>query len=913
MGDIENTLTRDERILLFLNEFKPRDEEYTAPFETSQKGISKFLGIYQSNVSKELSKLKEKGLIESELARVEGAERKRNVYQINNEGKDVVDKLLSDLRRKKIKVRNKKVTKKTVYEVLNPLQDDHPSINAFHIEEWMRNKDLLDLEEFEPPFQSKKKITIDMIMDAPLIEDFYDRKEELKRFNNLLMEDNSPVIIVFGIPGIGKSYLCSKFLNDLKGRKDIFWYTFNRWDTLSDLKKSLNEYCKRADLIPIKKDHSLTDFVSKFINNISELEPVLFLDNYENVSSDQRDFLEAFLDYKEKGEDFDLIVISRVKPDFYDVRDVMDGIVHEEQLSGFTEHQIKDLIDKEDIEDIYTTTKGHPLHLKLYKKQSGVNQEMEEFLENEIYVELDPPSKKLLKKLSVLWKPIEKDLILDEEEDEILIELKKKNLIQETHDGRIELHAVLKNFFYKKMTKDEKKKYHCIVGEILDKSSLKDRELEALFNYKKARKSKKAVDKLENLLYQLSSMEDKTFKKLLKDFPLKELSQEDKSQFYEIIGDIYLEKEEEERAVKKYRKARDIGEKRSVLEEKIKEIESRLKSWTEKEEKHKVDFKQKLSKSDYEGAANELISLGKLYRNRDEHKKSKKCYSKVEKLLDKHDLKNLKGTLFNNLGLLHLCKNDFEQAEKYFKKSLKETDCPEIVNENLFRLYYKRGDIDECLKYLDQAISEYRELKRSDKVSELLIKKSDILLRADRKDDAEETLHEALKNERKRKLPIFNREKSSSDNEIKIHQKLAILQERKGELKKCIDNRKKVIESLKRSDNIERAGKVSFKLAFNLKDIGNTEEAITLLDRWEDILEENNNETGSAVCKYGKAKIYEDIGSYQKAVKEIEEIKSKSTKIDDVRILRDFSDLGYNIYKKMGKPDKAEEIKQDYR
>ncbi len=909
MGDIEKVLTRKERILLFLNEFKYHKEDYIAPFEICQKGIAEILGIYQSNISKEITKLEEEGLIESKLARIEGAERKRNVYCLTEEGKNIVKKLLSNLRKNKIKVKNKKVTKKSVSEVLNTLQKDYPSINAFYIEEWMRNKDVFDFEEFEPPFDSRKKVTIDMIMDAPLIEDFYDRREELKRLKKLLENDIPPVIILFGIPGIGKSYLGSKFMSELKGRKDIFWYTFNRWDTLSDLKESLNEYSKKGNLSPIKKDSNLTKFVSRFINNISELDPIFFFDNYENVNSEQKDFLKALLDYKRKGEDFDVIVLSRVKPDFYDVRDVMKDVVHEEKLSGFKKDQLKEFIDKENIEDIYKTTKGHPLHLKLYKKHGGVNQKMEDFLDDEIYIKLDPGSKKLLKKLSVLWGPLKKDIILDEKEDETLIELKEKNFIQETQDGSIALHNVLKDYFYQKMTKNEKKKYHSMVGETLDKSHIEERNLEALFHYEKAGEGKKAVNKLGNLLYQLSSMEEKTIIEFISDFPLEELSREEESQFYETLGDIFLEKEKAERAVENYRKAKDLGEKRPVLEEKIREIENKLKKWSKTEEKHENEIKEKLSKNDYEGAAKELISLGKLYRNREEYKKSKECYSKVEKLLDQTDIENLKGTLFNNLGLLYLCKNDFERAEKYFKKSLKETKCPEIVNENLSRLYEESGDTEKSLKFLNKTISEYRELKRYDKVSKLLIKKSDILLRADRIEESEETLEEALNNEKKRKIPIINRKDSLSQKEMKIHQKLAILQEEKGELKDCINHRKKVIESLKKSNKIERAGKVSFKLAFNLKDSGNSEEAITLLDHWENILKENDIETGSAVCKYGKAKIYSDMGSYQKAVKEIEKIKFESEKIDNMRVLRDLSDLGHNIYKKMGKPDKAEEIK----
>ncbi len=81
-------LTVAERILVHLSRFVGHCDEYSAPVDVSQNGISSAVRISRAHAAIELKKLKETDLINEGLAHIKGSRSRRKVYQLTPAGRE---------------------------------------------------------------------------------------------------------------------------------------------------------------------------------------------------------------------------------------------------------------------------------------------------------------------------------------------------------------------------------------------------------------------------------------------------------------------------------------------------------------------------------------------------------------------------------------------------------------------------------------------------------------------------------------------------------------------------------------------------------------------------------------------------------------------------------------------------------
>ncbi len=80
-------LTTAEKLLLHLMDYPPHRESYALPQEMTQYGMSDTLDIPRGCVQQALKKLKDRGYVEVELAKVIDAFKKRKTYRLTPAGK----------------------------------------------------------------------------------------------------------------------------------------------------------------------------------------------------------------------------------------------------------------------------------------------------------------------------------------------------------------------------------------------------------------------------------------------------------------------------------------------------------------------------------------------------------------------------------------------------------------------------------------------------------------------------------------------------------------------------------------------------------------------------------------------------------------------------------------------------------
>ncbi len=113
---------------------------------------------------------------------------------------------------------------------------------------------------------------------APKIIDFYDRETELKTLSNCIFNQNTPLISVLGLFGIGKTTLVKRFVDlNLQQFEVIIWKTLKFPKSLDLLLNDLLEVCQQ------EPKESTDDKIRQLLNTLIEKKFLIVLDDVQNI------------------------------------------------------------------------------------------------------------------------------------------------------------------------------------------------------------------------------------------------------------------------------------------------------------------------------------------------------------------------------------------------------------------------------------------------------------------------------------------------------------------------------------------------------------------------------------------------------------------------------------------------------
>ncbi len=899
MDNTGRRLSQTERILLHLFQFGYDPGSYTTPHTLCQDGIGDALDILKNNVSRGISKLKSEELIEERLARVKGFSRRRNIYLLTDKGKDVCRKLLDEIRDNEIRFMDEgTVITVTLREAVERSKEDFTRIDPFHIEEWMRKRDVFDPREFVPyhTMVKNKKEVFQQVIGAPLVEDIYGREDELSDMHRRLSAPDPPIIVISGIAGIGKSSLASKAMEGLRENRSIFWHTFHPWDSLSELRGEINSFFKMSSGKNLKRE-GLYGIFAELSDSVRE--PVLFLDNCEKVPADIRNIFGILLELKKRGAGFGAVLMSREKMSFYDVRDVLEERVMEIELGPLGEEDVKKMLARtgKDSAHIYQKTRGHPLYVEIYQRYQGDTVTMEDFIEHEIYSKLTRDEKELMKRLSVLWDTADRDIVLGPGETDLITELKSAHLVEVTVDDTMGVHALLKDHIYGRLPIKEKKKLHADMGKRMAEVR-KHLDLEILYHYEMGGRWKEALEALDTLKPIVASLHQDDRAKLIDFFPHDLLPEKYTGRYHECLGDIHLQAKEWNGAVAHYERAMKHMGRTPELIEKIGDAQKNLRRWKETIESHREAIRRYREKEDAGGEVREILALGTVYRKMGDLYRSESMYKKAEGSIRRRELKDALGALYNNLGMLSIHKNDYRGAESYFKKALKAGGEYGIIHGNLADLYRKMGEREKEIKILSRMVEHYLEKGLWGEVSKTYLRLGRRLAAQGNVEKALDSFEKGLKAEverGRRILPFGKREMSPT--EMEIRNELADILRGTDE-DTCLEHRKTVMEHLTRKGDTLGASKTKLRYVFDLHDSGKMKLALKELDELEKSLNEQVETSGLIASDLERARIYMDMGRYHDAQKLLKDIILRARKVGDKDAehhARELLDSGYSL------------------
>ncbi|MEW5761510.1 MAG: tetratricopeptide repeat protein, partial [Candidatus Thermoplasmatota archaeon] len=375
------------------------------------------------------------------------------------------------------------------FKIYKPREIPQTEINYTNILRNITPKCFFDIRTIFEPTKY-----VDYSERRPKIRFFSGRKKELKEIKDFL-KSKSKILCVKGIAGIGKTTLVSKFIETVE--MDIFWHRFSQFSTLRGLLTKFSEFLAKMDRRKLenyleKERFELDEILIILEEELREANTLLIFDDFHKVNGEVVDFF-AYL--KNLEMDAKIIIMGREIPLFYDRRDVIiKKNIREIVLGGLDRESSIRLLKHRKIEkrldEMYLATKGHPLLLELITPETETD--VEKFIKEEIMNGLEYKEIKALEIASVFRCPFPGKAIMDDINYDILDNLVNKSLMQK-YDWIYDLHDLIREFIYGRMTKKQKIENHKIAAEYYENEKGEGAIIEAIYHHIKAMRQKDAV------------------------------------------------------------------------------------------------------------------------------------------------------------------------------------------------------------------------------------------------------------------------------------------------------------------------------------------------------------------------------------------------------------------------------------
>lgn len=513
MTNLQFNLTIKDAIMLHLLQFSKYQDEFEAPYAITQPGIADIIGIRRSHASNVIKGLKAKDYVNERTSHVENIPRKRKIYFLTQNGLDYTLKLRDNLENKNVTlIVGKGQTKILNLSEVNPyLSTQVPLVQLLKLISTEGHLEADSVFKFEkigvatPPVAKSVNYIDNMTQPAR----FVGREQELKQIKEWLAAELPRIIVITGIPGIGKTTLAAKVIEDsiIESESNLFWYRFHEWDTLRATLRELGEFLSQLGRKKLKfylerePNIELPEAKKLLEVDLKNLNLLMVFDDLQKIMPDIQQLFSMCVELlaREENSKINIIVLSRDTVGFYDRRDVaLKKFVAELELQGLDSNASKKLFELEDLEgsnfnEIYQVTEGHPLTLELiaihmtskngpsskltlselFKEHHDLNK----YLRDEIFSTLSKPEKKLLDMISVFRYPVFSeaffiDTTIDHECIDALVD---KSLLQETTSG-YDVHELIREFFYRRLTPHLIAQYHTMAARFYN-SQLEERSL----------------------------------------------------------------------------------------------------------------------------------------------------------------------------------------------------------------------------------------------------------------------------------------------------------------------------------------------------------------------------------------------------------------------------------------------------
>ncbi|AFY57406.1 NB-ARC domain-containing protein,transcriptional regulator, luxR family [Rivularia sp. PCC 7116] len=227
--------------------------------------------------------------------------------------------------------------------------------------------------------ETKNNSPSEDLWEKPDVSVFYGRDEELKQLEELVAKEKAPLICLYGLPGIGKSYLVGKLVEQIKRDFDyVIWRSLSNRNQFSEVLEDLLRFIG-SEITQAQKQTD--EGISELIEHLRKHRCLIVLDNTEEIIREQ----DIYRRIKQGYETYEiliqrigreqhkscLLISSREKPGDIDILESSTRAVHSLKINGLETKDAKKILNEKGLagennfNNLIEYYRGNPLLLNL--------------------------------------------------------------------------------------------------------------------------------------------------------------------------------------------------------------------------------------------------------------------------------------------------------------------------------------------------------------------------------------------------------------------------------------------------------------------------------------------------------------------------------------------------------------------
>ncbi len=677
-------LPAEKRLLLHIGGLRDIPNQYDVNPQRTLNRMGATIRVSRTHMSRVVSTLKKERLIATHTGRPRGGTRICEYCVLTPEGLEEARKLSEELEIRPVYVTlpEDSEEQRVLFGTLGAYLTQHSVISEPTPAALAAFVDSDGHLEAQAILDSQKGGMVHLMGDAPRVGDFFGRTEELGTIKKALSAGGARAVVVQGIPGMGKSTLAARLMDDVKGDWNIQWLNIHEYTTTTNILTKLVEFTtalelrEGPDIPPESAKPDIELFVERFLEALGDEPSIIILDDFHASSTEVRQLVSALIYATGKGPGLRLMILGRYIPRIYDRRAVVsreevfefelgaldpDAGVEFFKHKGFSEEQAR---------EAFESTQGVPFYMEI----SDSPEEMRRHLSEEVFRKLTPEQLDIMDVLSTFRISVVSDAVFrkDTVGPEHLENLLSRSLIKSKGDGTIYSHDILRTFFYRRLSPAMRIELHKYCAEFLEGSEEPDVSLEMIYHYLGAGEQQtaavKAIDSYEDILL---SGNGQGLTALMDRFDPREI--EDKTwiglclaggRSLENTGDYLGAVKFYESA---YGRASETGDKGGMSRAlcRLGFVHEELSMPDDVEGYLSVALEACTETKDDMLMVEVLRGMGRLHWTRSEHEKGKKRYQKALDILEKYHDDRMEGTILVDMANIHWDHDDNDSAMRY--------------------------------------------------------------------------------------------------------------------------------------------------------------------------------------------------------------------------------------------------------
>ncbi|MGB8689885.1 MAG: NB-ARC domain-containing protein, partial [Microcoleus sp.] len=246
------------------------------------------------------------------------------------------------------------------------------NINKNHVNICRENpQSLEDIETRSPSSQVQNQLPIIDLTTAPELNYNYGRNSETSTLKEWILENQTRLITIYGLSGIGKTALTLKLISEINTQFDyIIYRSLEHLPKLIDLKDELKQFFSQSHATPSPE----------IIDYFRSSRCLVILDDVQNIFktgnlagqylTDYKDYCKFFQQIATLSHQSCLILISWEKPGEIETLEKENKHTRVLQIQGLGEEakeilRQKDLQDEEKWDELITLYQSHPAWLNI--------------------------------------------------------------------------------------------------------------------------------------------------------------------------------------------------------------------------------------------------------------------------------------------------------------------------------------------------------------------------------------------------------------------------------------------------------------------------------------------------------------------------------------------------------------------